>query len=995
MSQPVEHLLNITVATPPAGGAKKWVTIEVDGGPRFQTTDEYRVGAAAQDAEDWRSRTADEDHLETLSLNLHDMLFTGLLPRVKESWQAELAEESGVRLVLRLEEKLRTLPWELARNPGFRGPGQHDAPELLIEVKGLSIVRWNGEPTPREPVEGDLSVVLALGHVGGLERLPAGAHMPMNLVTRLNTPQGFSLTPTADGCTYDEALEKLAAASPHVFEFLGHAAMGGGTSSLTFRDDHGGVREVGVREFGTHLSRLPDLRIAIFAACNTGQELRGSGYGSWNGLTNIPVIVAMQREIELGDAMSFSHAFLTSLGTHGSVDAAMSAGRMAIKSQIDRATPILFMHGKAGPLAKRGAEGRGDHADWSGGDGDESGNRTPHLRPIVRANPQPGKQVKLQEFLDGLRREVVIGDRVATKETGAPQEMLRAITPYFGPGALRVGGGRDGEFPELIWWDHALPIPSGDLGSSNNVHEDSSLGTFLRKLVLERQGDRQMVLRPDSHPASPEASHVRTRLATLAHMANRLVIASAQADGTPVSGLDRSVAPVPVDHGLLEELAASIVACRAARQVAEAPLMGPALIAARLAAIEREVSAAREIRWETAVWLTDLLWHVIICDSPLYPRVEELAMQVSVLQGENARPTRRLEPSSVMSPGTEDLGLLSEACRVSVRRGFKVDEPLTSRRRNLFAATSELLRHQYQAWYERVPRQPVARNPRAAAIALTTTFDLELERALAADSRPYHVAVPVYVTSENRSAGSDELRWLVGTFEGSSSAPTVAELSSPVGGTWQSLASLGTTSMQGAGLLGPLVIKLNGSPLHAIPESSLAVRTSRLGVDRVSVAGVPGKAVSGSLADQAKRQAAQRAEEAGHRADMQHAIALGEFDFLQAMRVSLWSIDASEKSGDVGLPPWLCDELFTRSRYWLLVGHRLADWSSRTQIFTLLMNDRQLLEGAQRRGVAVALEFDEDRLRFHEWLGLQRAQGDAGDLADAFRELLAQHGGSA
>lgn len=126
---------------------------------------------------------------------------------------------------------------------------------------------------------------------------------------------------------------------------------------------------------------------------------------------------------------------------------------------------------------------------------------------------------------------------------------------------------------------------------------------------------------------------------------------------------------------------------------------------------------------------------------------------------------------------------------------------------------------------------------------------------------------------------------------------------------------------------------------------------------------------------------------------MQHAIALGELDFLQAMRTSLWSIDSGVKGRpDSGMPPWLCTDLLTRNRYWVLIGHRLADWSSRTQIFTLLMNDDQLLRGNLNRGFVVARDFDRDRLRFHEWLGLKRTVGDAGLLADAFRELFNDQG---
>ncbi len=831
-----------------------------------------------------------------------------------------------------------------------------------MEVAGLSIARRSAGTSSAQPppVSGDISLCVAVGDIPGIEHLAAHAADPNHLRRELGQLPGIALRTTPDGCTYQQALNELQGSRAHVFEYLGHAVAGEEGSLLQFAHE-----AVSVKRLGPELSQASELRLAMFVACKTG-AVTPSGHLTWDRIP-VPAVVAMQREIELTDALNFSREFHRSLSQHGDVERAMAAGRNAIRRQSDRATPVLYL--------KPGAGGLLAFREVSPAEAVVLDDLTPTTQPIVRANPHAGTAVSLRDFLDSLRREVVVPERRSDGQTG---QALRAITPYFGPGALQVGVGREGPSLEEIWWDPELESDA-----------DEDLRTFLSQLLTERQGERPVVPRP-AEQADAAISQVRKRLARLAHGTNRMVLAAASSGYVPVSGLDRALIAVPEDAEMLADIAAAIDACRAVGPSDDADLLGAGRILRRLQSVQRYVTETGRLRWGTAVWLTDLLWHAIICDSPLYPRVEELAMQVSIVQGEDYRPIQRLEPSSIMAPGTDDLSAIRRACASAVVRGYKADEPASSVRRQLYAATSQLLRHQYDTWLH--IDTPHRRRPKAAAIALTTTFDLELERALAADGKPFHVAVPVYVTSSPESNDSDELRWLVGTFQISASAPTLEDLCAPVNEQWQWLASLGTANMQGAGLTGPLIVKLNGSPLHRVPPSSRQVHTSGIGkLGRGSVHRpdlVQRSHPPGSMAEILARQASSRDAE-NPVPDLEHAIALGEFDFLQAMRTSLWSIDSSPKRPEnVGLPVWLCDELLTRKRYWVLIGLRLADWSARTQVFTLLMNDDQLLSSSPKRGFAVAREFDEDRLRFHEWLGLQRTVGDAGELAEAFLGLL-------
>jgi hypothetical protein len=958
--EPAEHTLRVSLRDV-RGESQVFVTFDDD--LEIQTAAFDTYAGAREHMNTWRSPKANEAASTRLSVSLQRMLF-GAQGTLSERLREDMPSPGGLRLIIEADDpSLQELPWELAANPGLAGPGQPDPPRLLIEVAGLSVVRTStkraGMSMP--PIEGALGVALTFGQ--GNDGVDTD---PYTLISSLRMIDGLSLEISSDGCSFEEAMRTIKE-STHVFEFLGHGALSETASLLQFEDG-----SYSIKQMGNQLTKHPNLRAVVLAACNTGTARPGTG--AWDKLS-VPIVVLMQREISLTEAKNFSAAFLSSLSQVGSIDGAMAAGRRAITTQADKATPIVYVNkGSSAWVARREPLNRTKPVG-------STFDRTVSSTPILRATPKAGaEEMPLQTFLDTrLSREVSAGGQ------------LRAITPYFGPGALRVGVGLDAGSLEEIWWDPALPSfePSREQDSALN-EDDLELARFLRQLVVERRGERRVVPRPAEHTPPAPASAVRLRLARLAQAANELVLSSLSLGTTPVSGLERSQVAIPPESPFLVLLAETIDACPSARR-ADDLLLRSDRIRRRLNAVRKELTLTRQLRWGTAVWLTDLLWHVLICDSPVYPYIEELAMQVSILQGESTRPTRRLEPSSAMSPGTDDLGALREACALAVRRGFNVDEPQTSVRRELYSASSELLRRQYRDWHDNGLIPNFWGQPKAAAIALTTTFDLELERGLAAGGEPFHVAVPVYVTSDpDTPGGTDQLRWLVGTFACQSDNPTVDELATPVNGIWHTLGSLATSNLQGANLLGPLVIKLNGSPLHQIPGTAAEVQAASFVVNgSPNSSSRRGLAPQGSAAAAFAKHPTDRREGHATRTDMEHAIALGEFDFLQAMRTSLWSIDSSRNGPrEVGLPVWLCVELWKRHRYWVLIGHRLADWSSRTQIFTLLMNDDQLLNGALSRGFVVAKKFDQDRLRFHEWLGLQRTTGDAGNLTTAFRQLL-------
>jgi hypothetical protein len=170
-------------------------------------------------------------------------------------------------------------------------------------------------------------------------------------------------------------------------------------------------------------------------------------------------------------------------------------------------------------------------------------------------------------------------------------------------------------------------------------------------------------------------------------------------------------------------------------------------------------------------------------------------------------------------------------------------------------------------------------------------------------------------------------------------------------------------------------VKLNGSPLHAIPDTLGAT------IDLVREA-------DHQAADYYHEEVSKKTE-----TRLEHAIALGDYDFLQITRLTQWSFDRDQSSrkpdvepSEDGMPDWLVNQIHEPHRYWMLLGHRFADWNSRAQLHTFLAHT----SGPIERGCAVAREFDNDRIRFLDWLKITRARGDAADLIEPLRQLASR-----
>lgn len=149
----------------------------------------------------------------------------------------------------------------------------------------------------------------------------------------------------------------------HVVHYLGHAQPTG----LKLEDPQGRERLVRAGEFSRLLQELPDLRLAVFAGCETARAPTTSVTDQWPGQLSTtdhcvrdasPAVVGMQAVLPFATEKLFTRFFYQSLTAGRSVAEAMRLARLAVAGDdqvggglLDWAVPCLVVGGgDPGPL---------------------------------------------------------------------------------------------------------------------------------------------------------------------------------------------------------------------------------------------------------------------------------------------------------------------------------------------------------------------------------------------------------------------------------------------------------------------------------------------------------------------------------------------------------------------------------------------------------------------------------------------------------------------
>lgn len=358
--------LRVRVAASPAGEQRRDESVRVELGA------DLRAACGRLDR-----RELDLDGLLALGRALGDLLLPEAARRHYERSLTALEENVGLRLRLKVDTwGVADLPWEFTwLPPGGDAAAPADATGFLALDSRLSIVRYEllSEPIGElEPAAGRKLRLVALFAAPRDPRWPPLdlASEEQGLRTALARRGEIDLEVVAPATL--EGMERALLQGAQVFHFAGHGRFQAGIEDrigivagkgfLVFCDGEGKATEVPAETVVVNLQGR-GVRLAVLGACEGARRDR---FNPWTGIApalvrgGLPAAVAMQATLYDRSAVAFSTRFYESLALGHPIDAAVSAGRLAIFNESgpgerDWGVPVLYLRAESGVLFPRAA----------------------------------------------------------------------------------------------------------------------------------------------------------------------------------------------------------------------------------------------------------------------------------------------------------------------------------------------------------------------------------------------------------------------------------------------------------------------------------------------------------------------------------------------------------------------------------------------------------------------------------------------------------------
>ncbi|MCX7671029.1 MAG: CHAT domain-containing protein [Anaerolineae bacterium] len=290
----------------------------------------------------WRELTLDRAGLRRLGAALMSWLVCGPTRELYRASLARVAADEGLRIRLRFEpSELHAIPWETC----------YDAETATFPACD-----------PRTPIVRYLLGTFKRGQLTGGRRLKVlvAAAAPAGLPA-LRMEDEFariarSLDDLAGRVTVRcvvaalDALQDALLDEPDVWHFTGHGGFDEAAGGfLVFDDGHGGPQMVEAEVLAAYL-RGSSVRLAVLDACDSA---RVDPADSFAGVAprlvqaGLPAVVAMQTALPDLLAPVFATAFYRALADGRPVDAAVTAGRVALfghaADQVGWSIPVLYL----------------------------------------------------------------------------------------------------------------------------------------------------------------------------------------------------------------------------------------------------------------------------------------------------------------------------------------------------------------------------------------------------------------------------------------------------------------------------------------------------------------------------------------------------------------------------------------------------------------------------------------------------------------------------
>ncbi|MCU0635090.1 MAG: CHAT domain-containing protein [Gemmatimonadaceae bacterium] len=362
-----------------AGDGHVWLSAhsqqgEVHGVPRLLP--DFTAAIGDGDVSDWFGRSIaqavrQQDEALRIGRVLRDLIFgIGEIESLFDQTRGVAARRGGPLLVRLLVAPgdVAAWPWELLVDP------QHPDRFLALtrDVHLVRTARARTYPARSAPITPPLHLLLVLssplrGSPGESEAVFDLYEEKRALLAELRplVDKGLLHVDVEERPSVDRLRSRMARKRHgyHMVHYLGHAQPAG----LKLEDPLGRGRLVRSDEFSALLQELPDLRLAVFAGCETARAPRTTVADRWPGQLSTtdycvrdasPAVIGMQAVLPFSTERIFTRFFYQSLTAGRSVAESLRLARLAITDDdrvgtglLDWAVPCLFTGGSApGPL---------------------------------------------------------------------------------------------------------------------------------------------------------------------------------------------------------------------------------------------------------------------------------------------------------------------------------------------------------------------------------------------------------------------------------------------------------------------------------------------------------------------------------------------------------------------------------------------------------------------------------------------------------------------
>lgn len=311
-------------------------------------------------------------------------------PAVLELFQATrgAAADRGHELLVRIlaSPHLAVLPWELLPDPAD-GSSAVDRRFLALapDATVVRLARGRTYPVRNDPVDPPLNLLVVLSSPIG--RDPADDSLAFDIYEEKRSllaelaplvDDGLLTVDVEEQPTLENLRRKIGQhrRGYHLFHYLGHAE----PDRLILEDEQGRRDDQSGTRFTQILRLCPDLRLAVFAGCETARApwdpvaSDPTAIEEWRTIFSLadrcvqdscPMVVGMQAVLPFRTERLFTRFFYQSIASGYSVASAVRLARSAARGDrhvggdlLDWSVPVLFVGGsEPGPLLDRAAVG--------------------------------------------------------------------------------------------------------------------------------------------------------------------------------------------------------------------------------------------------------------------------------------------------------------------------------------------------------------------------------------------------------------------------------------------------------------------------------------------------------------------------------------------------------------------------------------------------------------------------------------------------------------